>query len=55
MQEQSQAISDLRNDVARLDAKLTDSIARLEARVSDSIARLDDKSRANSSGWSACW
>ena len=43
MQEQSQAISDLRNDVARLDVKLTDSIARLETKLSDSFARLDDK------------
>jgi len=34
MQEQSQAISDLRNDVARLETKLVDSFARLDDKIS---------------------
>jgi hypothetical protein len=43
MQEQSQAISDLRNHVAWLGAKLSDSVARLETKLGDSFARLDEK------------
>ena len=34
MQEQSQAILDLRHDVARLEAKLSDSFARLDDKIS---------------------
>ena len=34
MQEQSHAISDLRNDLARLEAKLSDGIARLDDKIS---------------------
>lgn len=43
MQEQSQGISELKDSVARLDAKLTDSVVRLDAKISDGVARLDDK------------
>lgn len=43
MQEQSQGISELKDSVARLDAKLTDSVVRLDAKISDTEARLDAK------------
>lgn len=34
VEERSQAVSDLRNDVARLDAKISDSVARLDDKMS---------------------
>jgi len=41
MQEQSLGIADLKNDVARLDVKLSESVVRLDAKISESEARLD--------------
>lgn len=43
MLEQSEGIADIRDGVARLDAKLTDGIVRLDMRISSEVARLDDK------------
>ena len=43
MLEQSEAIADIRDGVARLDAKLTDGFVRLDMRISSEVARLDDK------------
>lgn len=43
MLEQSQGISELKDSVAGLDAKLTDSVARLDAKLTDSVVRLDTK------------